>query len=240
MSIELTAGQGDNYWRAFSLGTDFMEYVVDDLLLAYMIYAASWNPNKQAHYLSHSKWIQIRPTFVKGTGISAKTVGRHIDELIRRKLVQYDEQNKMYIFPQKFSRYVNIDGQLLRYLIIIGNQDVIKIYIYLLNKYQWFTGKAMDGEYYDFTLTDLKKALSYSEKGNKRVEDRLRVILFHLAKEGFIQCKKTYKINNDNTPYPVYRLFWITETFQDRMRAVDETDFLSLLGPTPKPKEDEN
>jgi len=46
MSIELTAGQGDNYWRAFSLGTDFMEYVVDDLLLAYMIYAASWNPNK--------------------------------------------------------------------------------------------------------------------------------------------------------------------------------------------------
>lgn len=92
----------------------------------------------------------------------------------------------MYIFPQKFSRYVNIDGQLLRYLIIIGNQDVIKIYIYLLNKYQWFTGKAMDGEYYDFTLTDLKKALSYSEKGNKRVEDRLRVILFHLAKEGFI------------------------------------------------------
>lgn len=44
----------------------------------------------------------------------------------------------------------------------------------------------MNGEYYDFTLTDLKKALSYSEKGNKRVEDRLRVILFHLAKEGFI------------------------------------------------------
>ena len=91
---------------------------------------------------------------------------------------------------------------MLYYLIITSNMNVIKIYIYLLNKWLW---KNKTHEPYYFTLKELREALGYSGSNNEGVDSALHTILFSISKQGIIDATPTYLNLNPNTPpSPVY------------------------------------
>lgn len=235
MAFDFPTGPGENYARRISLGDDFMNWAIDDLLYGYLFYHATYDKEgTQQHYLQDYKWRSIRPAFVKGMGVSARTISNHLDKLIERGLITHDEKKQRYLFNCETVPYIWLNGSLLRYLITTANNNVIIVYIYLLSKYRYFTGDDYQQDYFDFTLKDLlEKALKYSNKShNMNAVKNLRIILFDLAKRGLIEVEQAEKLNRDGTNYHVFRLTFIAETFGERKRIVDENNFKFLLGGT--------
>lgn len=95
------------------------------------------------------------------------------------------------------------------YLVITSNMNVIKIYLYLLNKWLWKAEKESTFDY-DFTLKELRQALGYSDSNNHEVDSAFRTILFSLAKQGIIDAYPTWaQIKDGGPPSPVYRLTFV-------------------------------
>lgn len=200
----------DKYFRPMSLEQDFMKYDIDDLLYGFMVYHTTYDPTVQEYYITERKWTQIRPLFCRGTAMTAQTCRRHLTKLIEKKNLVHDEERKRYIFPHNgLSKYQNINNAMIYYLVITSNPNVIKIYIYLLNKWLW---KQNVNEDYDFTLKELREALGYSGSDNKEVDAAFRTILFSLAKQGIIDALPTWtQINLNTPPSPVYRLSFVAQ-----------------------------
>ena len=88
--------------------------------------------------------------------------------------------------------------------------NVIKVYIYLLNKWLW---KNKNNEPYYFTLKELREALGYSGSDNAGVDAALRTILFSISKQGIIDATPTYLTINPNTPpSPVFQLDFVAQS----------------------------
>ena len=115
-----------------------------------------------------------------------------------------------YIFPHNgFKKYQPVNNAMLYYLIITSNMNVIKVYIYLLNKWLW---KNKNNEPYYFTLKELREALGYSGSDNAGVDAALRTILFSISKQGIIDATPTYLTINPNTPpSPVFQLDFVAQ-----------------------------
>lgn len=96
------------------------------------------------------------------------------------------------------------------YLVIASNMSIIKIYIYLLNKWLWKTQKESE-PIYDFTLKELREALGYSGSNNPGADDALRTILFSMAKQGIIDAYPTWGQIKEGTTSPVYRLTFVAQ-----------------------------
>ena len=87
--------------------------------------------------------------------------------------------------------------------------NVIKIYIYLLNKWLW---KNKTNEPYYFTLKELREILGYSGSNNPGVDDALHTILFSISKQGIIDATPTYLSLNPNAPpSPVFQLDFVAQ-----------------------------
>ena len=200
----------DKHFHPMSLEQDFMKYDIDDLLYGFMVYHTTYDPTTKDYYLTERKWIQIRPLFCRGTAMTAQTCRRHLEKLIFKSNVIHDEERKRYIFPHNgYYRYQNINNAMIYYLVITSNPNVIKLYIYLLNKWLW---KQNVKEDYDFTLKELREALGYSGTDNKNVASAFRTILFSLAKQGIIEAIPTWtQINPSTPPSPVYRLSFVAQ-----------------------------
>lgn len=200
----------DKHFHPLSLEQDFMKYDIDDLLYGFMVYHTTYDPTAKEYYLTERKWTQIRPLFCRGTAMTAQTCRRHLDKLISKSNVIHDEERRRYIFPHNnYYRYQNINNAMIYYLVITSNPNVIKLYIYLLNKWLW---KQNIHEDYDFTLKELREALGYSGTDNKGVDSAFRTILFSLAKQGIIDALPTWTQINPNTPpSPVYRLSFVAQ-----------------------------
>lgn len=198
----------EQYFRNISLEDNFMNYSVDDLLYAFMNYHATYDPHTNEYYLTERNWVKYRP-LLKSI-ITLRNCRNHLNSLISKGIIIHDETHMRYIFPHNgFKKYQPVNNGMLYYLIITSNINVIKIYIYLLNKWLW---KNKEHEPYYFTLKELREALGYSGSNNPGVDAALRTILFSIAKQGIIDATPTYLVINPNTPVsPVYQLDFVAQ-----------------------------
>ena len=126
----------EQYFRNISLEDNFMNYSVDDLLYAFMSYHATYDPHTCEYYLTERNWVKYRP-LLKSI-ITTRNCRNHLNSLIAKGIVIHDETHMRYIFPHNgFKKYQPVNNAMLYYLIITSNINVIKIYIYLLNKWLW-------------------------------------------------------------------------------------------------------
>jgi hypothetical protein len=186
-----------------------MNYSVDDLLYAFMTYHATFDPDTQEYYLTERNWTKYRP-LLKSV-ISTRNCRNHLNSLIQKEIIIYDKERMRYIFPHNgFKKYQQVNNSMLYYLIITSNINVIKIYIYLLNKWLW---KKQTKEPYYFTLKELREALGYSGSDNAGVDSALHTILFSIAKWGIIDATPTYlSLNPKTPPSPVYQLDFVAQS----------------------------
>lgn len=199
----------EKYFRNISLEDTFMNYSVDDLLYAFMSYHATFDPQTQEYYLSERNWAKYRP-LLKSI-ITTRNCRNHLNSLIAKGIVIHDYEHMRYIFPHNgFKKYQPVNNAMLYYLIITSNMNVIKIYIYLLNKWLW---KNKTHEPYYFTLKELREALGYSGSDNAGVDSALHTILFSISKQGIIDATPTYlNLNPNSPPSPVFQLDFVAQT----------------------------
>lgn len=199
----------EKYFRNISLEDTFMNYSVDDLLYAFMSYHATFDPQTQEYYLSERNWTKYRP-LLKSI-ITTRNCRNHLNSLIAKGIIIHDYEHMRYIFPHNgFKKYQPVNNAMLYYLIISSNMNVIKIYIYLLNKWLW---KNKTHEPYYFTLKELREALGYSGSDNAGVDSALHTILFSISKQGIIDATPTYlNLNPNSPPSPVFQLDFVAQT----------------------------
>ena len=77
------------------------------------------------------------------------------------------EDSENFYFPyNEAGKYKLVYYEMLSYLVNTRNSNAIKIYIYLLNKFQW-------KENYVFTLKELLVAIGYSENSNNSLASQM-------------------------------------------------------------------
>ena len=222
----------DKYYRNISLEDNFMNYSVDDLLYAFMNYHATYDPATKEYYLTERNWTKYRP-LLKGI-LNTRNCRNHLNSLIAKGIIIYDAERMRYIFPHNnFKKYQQVNNAMLYYLIITSNINVIKIYIYLLNKWLW---KNQNKEPYYFTLKELREALGYSGGDNAGVDSALHTILFSISKQGIIDATPTYLSINPNTPpSPVFQLDFVAQNPKEfKNISTDKAMLLAGKGHTTK------
>lgn len=177
-----------DYTRRFPLTEDFMNYRVDDLLYGYLQYKATYNPNKDRLYITLDNLRKNKSNIETLCGCSRRTIDRQIKSLIEAGMVEEVIEDNKYIYslPCVGNRYQIIDWNMLEYLLNTRNHNSIRLYVYLLNKYQW---KYETKENYCFTIAELAQAIGYQSKQtstNKMIKD----ILNSFYREGIIKWRE--------------------------------------------------
>lgn len=116
--------------------------------------------------------------------------------IIKGKVIDMNNQEiEAYILPfDKQQLYKLIPLNTLIYLLNVSNQNVIKTYVYLLNKFQW---KMQSNEFYCFTYKELiKECLGMKSTTNERDYILIKHILNCLVKFKLINVGLTHKTIN--------------------------------------------
>ena len=112
---------------------------------------------------------------------SPKTLRSHLNYLIEHAYLQ-DCQDK-YILPEAESIYFLIPLKTLKYLNDNCKEHVIKIYVYLGQKYKW---AVKNGILYEFTLEELGNHVGIKIKNNSRGYETINNALELLSNSGLI------------------------------------------------------
>lgn len=112
---------------------------------------------------------------------SPKTLRNHLNYLIEQGYVQ-DRQDK-YILPEMENIYFLIPLKTLKYLNDNCKEHVIKIYVYLGQRYKWALDK---GIAYEFTLEELGNHIGIKVKNNSRGYEIINNALELLNNSGLI------------------------------------------------------
>lgn len=176
--------------RKFSLETDFMNLSVDDIVFGYLQHLATFHPEKQTLYVPVDKVSKEKGTIAEMIDKTARTVQNKINKLIENGLIIKEMMNlngnetAVYVIPQTtIGRYQIIKDDMMWYLLTTRKQNILKIYVYLLNKYDW---KAKDKEMYSFTNEELLAAIGYKASSFGSYTSVLTTILNSLKREGII------------------------------------------------------
>lgn len=210
--------------RKFSLEQNFMNYKVDDLLYGFLRSLSTARPtgkktknNKDEYeeYLIYKDYVKNKKTIAGICGCSVKTVERHLNDLGEKGLISDEihvvkQGDKEYeyrclLFPIPEGSFKIIEKELLRYLLDTRNAQCIKVYLYLLSKYEWKTG-------YTFTLTEINKALGYAPTTNTTSVNN---IVESLAREGIIEYEDDYDYieqHGEVIATPVKRLNFVAKS----------------------------
>lgn len=112
---------------------------------------------------------------------SPKTLRNHLNYLIEQGYVQ--ECKDKYILPEMENIYFLIPLKTLRYLNDNCKEHVIKIYVYLGQRYKWALEK---GILYEFTLEELGNHIGIKVKNNSRGYEIINNALDLLSNSGLI------------------------------------------------------
>lgn len=195
--------------RRFSLEEDFMKWNSNDLLYAFMRTLSTARPvnedekefgsQKYKEYLPIKTFNKHKKTIAGICGCTTKTINRNLDRLGEKGLLDegveiikaIDKNNEevkyvydVFWFPQTGTEYKLIDKEMLSYLIDTRNAHTIRIYLYLLNKYEWKLNEGLPN--YIFTNAELKEALGYNRESAVGTQN----IVDSLAREGIIKYQK--------------------------------------------------
>jgi hypothetical protein len=197
--------------RRFSLEEDFMNWSTNDLLYGFLrslstarldidddgkvIKTKSGN-DKWREYLTVKEYKKNKKTIAGICGCSTKTIDRHIDKLFEKGLLDEgievitvngkEYEYECFWFPyDEDGLYKIVDKDVIKYLVYTRNAHAIRIYLYLLNKYQW---KKDSGDYI-FTIQELKEALGYAAT-TKSCDELIKCVLASFKAEGIIAYEK--------------------------------------------------
>ena len=113
---------------------------------------------------------------------SPKTLRSHLNYLI--ELGYIIEEGDKYILPEMENIYFLIPLKTLQYLNDNCKEHIIKIYVYLGQKYKWALFK---GTIYEFTLEELGHHIGIKVKNNSRGYEVLNNALDLLDNSGLIE-----------------------------------------------------
>lgn len=189
-----------------------MNFKTNDLLYGFMRVLSTacpeWNDGKAVQtkkgnikyreYLTIKEFNKNKKLIAGICACSTRTIERHIVALEERGLVEEgveivkNDSGKEYEYPcywfpeNESGKFKMIDQEVLQYLIHTRNGQCIRVYLYLLNKYQW---KRAQGQEYIFTIKEIKEALGYSTS-TKTAETLIQNILTSFNKEGILRYEK--------------------------------------------------
>ena len=210
--------------RRFSLEDNFMNYSVDDILFGAMYYLATFHPTKRVFYLTKKKFTQNKNIIKKACDVSTQTLNNHLKKLLEHGLIQEQEIKSgdvaypSYTFSYKYKeKYQLIDNEMLWYIVTTRSQQAIKLYIYLLDKYNW---KKSTGENYVFTNAELLEAIGYStNSSNQKANSVVNNVLESYLREGVIKYETFYEEitlpNGKTVPSPRKRLTFVAVSKQE-------------------------
>ena len=194
--------------RRFSLENDFMQYSTDDLLYGFMRSLSTARPiykdgklETWQEYLSKKEFAKSKKVIAGICGCSTRTIDRHINNLFAAGLLDEgieiveaadkDGNTKnyeyaCYWFPYDESgKYKLVEKDMIRYLVDTRNAQCIKVYLYLLNAYEWKAD-------YTFTLVEIQKALGYAGDCTS-ARTTVNNILESFSREGIISYENTFE-----------------------------------------------
>ena len=107
-----------------------MNYSIDDLLLGYLQYLATFDVAKKRLYLWKKIYLKNRKTIGKCLSMTTQKINRHIDKLKENGLLSEDSEN--FYFPyNEAGKYKLVNYEMLSYLVNTRNSNAIKIYCLL-------------------------------------------------------------------------------------------------------------
>lgn len=112
---------------------------------------------------------------------SPKTLRSHFNYLIEQGYVK--EEDDKYVLPEMESIYFLIPLNTLKYLNDNCKEHIIKIYVYLGQRYKWALDK---GSMYEFTLEELGNHIGIKIKNNSRGYEVINNALELLYNSGLI------------------------------------------------------
>ena len=210
-----------NRKRRLSLEEDFMNYSIDDILFGAMYHLATYHPEKKIFYLTKKNFTKNKEIIKKACDVSTQTLNNHLKKLIEAELIQEagimsgGTSYPSYTFSYEYkTKYQLVENEMLWYIVSTRSQQAIKLYIYLLDKYNW---KKQNDDYYIFTSEELIGALGYStNSSNSRAYGIVRNVLESFAREGVIKYEDFYEtiIQNDGTSIqtPHKRLIFVASS----------------------------
>lgn len=203
--------------RRFSLEEDFMNFKTNDLLYGFMRGLSTARPienGKWQEYLPIKEFKKNKKLIAGICDCSTRTIERHIDALFEAGLLDEgveviskngkEYEYEVFWFPYDYDgNYKLIDQDVVKYLVNTRNSQAIRIYLFLLNKFQWKNN-------YIFTIQEIKNALGYAES-TKSCDALIRDCLASFKAEGLIRFEtievpidtsddlraKTYKMRLD-------------------------------------------
>lgn len=220
--------------RRFSLEEDFMNFKTNDLLYGFMRGLSTARPivengkKEYREYLTLKSFKQNKKLIAGICGCTTKTIENQLNKLFEAGLldqgVEVIEQNgkeyeyEVFWFPYDYDgNYKIIDQEIVQYLVNTRNAQGIRIYLYLLNKFQW-------KEDYIFTIKEIKAALGYADS-TKTADKLIKDCLASFQKEGMIKYEKVIEekdigdINNSKIiPVERMKLKYVLEDSADLPR----------------------
>jgi len=186
----------------------FLHYKTDDIVYGYLQASATFNPKDKVLYINQKNMTSIRRELQDIIGCkSASTITNKLNYLMENNLFKFDEKASRYIFPyDPNEKYKIISSELLKELVVVYKPMVLKIFIYLLDKYEW---KKEANSQYIFTLTELSAAMGYAASSGRQ-DANIRIILEHLRRTGMINYEEFYeKSEFTGKPVPRMRLTFV-------------------------------
>lgn len=165
-----------------------MNYGIDDILWGMILVKATYNERDKELYITEENLLEVKRDYTRGIGVTARTTRNRLDKyfslgMMEEKIVD----NKIYyrLEDKKYQQYKIIDYYILKYLVTTKSHNSIKIYTYLLNKYDLWYGR---DNMYSFTAGELLLALGYTESSARKgdLTEMVNMILKDLRKTGLI------------------------------------------------------
>lgn len=206
--------------RIFSLDKTFMDFHSDDIVYSFMRTLSTAKPvdKRYKEYLPLTELTKHKRVLAGICGCSTRTINRKIDSLIEKGLVDTEllDNKTVYIFPiDKEQPFKLVDKEVLKYLIYTRNPQCIRVYLYLLNKYQWKSD-------YVFTIQEIKIALGYS-LNTKTADEIIKTILTSFSAEGIIKFSSYYEsaeVGGKIVPTPKHRLSYVLSSPNELPRSL--------------------
>lgn len=204
----------------------FQNRQIDDYLLACLAYRAKAEikqedqeisapsyvkKNKIVLYIRMRDWTKISQMVIalysaaNGKSITPRRLIEHRNTLEKLGYLIEDRENNRWILQSYFDRFQILPGDVIWHLMLTGNKFVLKIYLYLLDGYDWKRRPLKEGDPprtnaapFTFTYKSiLKDCLGYSGSHDDRNTALIKAVLYSLATQGLINFSKEYfYVNN--------------------------------------------
>lgn len=199
-----------NNVRRFSIEEDFINFKTNDLLYGFMRSLSTARPEvedgkvvktangktKYREYLPLKTFRKNKKLIAAICNVSTRTIDNHLNKLFEAGLIDQGieriESNgqtydyECFWFPyDEDGLYKIVDKDVVEYLVHTRNAHAIRVYLYLLTKYQWKKD-------YIFTIQELKEALGYAAT-TKSCDALIKNVLASFKAEGIIKYEKIYE-----------------------------------------------